>query len=195
MCQLQNSPGHNLTCFIQEFDNIENPTKFRDLSVSGGKKAVESAKRRIEALASGTATHLEKRFTLDSILQDLEIFDPSLWPTEKDRNEIISYGNEELFRILNYFSHLFTESVQEEIKEQWLRLKLFIIIIIIIIINTSQYKLQEIKHIMIHEYESRYKSSIGGQPRSSLDSQRKENYREEKLGVGGEERHLLHGQE
>ena len=48
ICQLQNSPGHNLTCFIQEFDNIENPTKFRDLSVSGGKKAVESAKRRIE---------------------------------------------------------------------------------------------------------------------------------------------------
>ena len=44
ICQLQNSPGHNLTCFIQEFDNIENPTKFRDLSVSGGKKAVESAR-------------------------------------------------------------------------------------------------------------------------------------------------------
>ena len=126
ICQLQNSPGHNLTCFIQEFNNIENPTKFRDLSMSGGKKAVESAKRRIEALASGTATYLEKRFTLDSILQDFKIFDPSLWPIEKDRNEIISYGNEELFRILNYFSHLFSDSVQEEIKEQWLRLKLFV---------------------------------------------------------------------
>ena len=65
------------------------------------------------------------------------------------------------------------------------------IIIIIIIIITSQYKLQEIKHIMIHVYDNRFKSSIGGQPRSSLDSQKKENYREEKLGVGGEERHLL----
>ena len=48
-----------------------------------------------------------------------------------------------------------------------------IIIIIIIIIITSQYKLQEIKHNMIHVYENRFKSSIGGQPRSSLNSKRK----------------------
>lgn len=30
------------------------------------------------------------------------------------------------FEFLTYFYHLFTESVQEEFKEQWLRLKLFV---------------------------------------------------------------------
>ena len=32
-------------------------------------------------------------------------------------------------------------------------------------------------------------------PDQAWTAREKENYREEKLGVGGEERHLLHGQE
>ena len=36
--------------------------------------------------------------------------------------------------------------------------------VLIIIIITSQYKLQEIKHIMIHVYENRFKRSIGVSP-------------------------------
>lgn len=124
--QLQGSPGHTLASFINEFDDINGPTKFRNIGVSGGKKSIESSKRKVCALASGTVTYLEKRFTLYSILQDFEIFDPSQWPIGKDRNKIASYGNEELLRILNYFSHLFSDTFQAEANEQWLRLKFFV---------------------------------------------------------------------
>lgn len=126
--QLRSSPGHTLAHFIDDFDDIDQPIKFRDVNVHGQKRGIDLAKRSMEALASGGAiSYLEKRFAFDSVIQDLDIFDPSNWPTMAiDRGAVVSYGNEELSRILKHFMPLFSDTLQEEAKEQWLRLKLFI---------------------------------------------------------------------
>ena len=112
--QLKSSPGHTLAAFVEDFDDVDQHTKFRDLNVTGGNRGIDLAKRSIEALANGTLTYLEKRFTFDSVVQDFEIFDPSNWPTTSaNRDAVVSYGNEELSRILKHL-------------DQWLRLKLFV---------------------------------------------------------------------
>ena len=124
--QLRNSPGHVLGTFMNDFDDTDQPTKFRDLDVKGKDKGIRCAKRSIEALANGTLTYLEKRFTFDSVIQDFEIFDPTNRPTTSDdRDAVLSYGTEELSRILHHFTNLFTDAHQEA-KDQWLRLKLFV---------------------------------------------------------------------
>lgn len=43
-----------------------------------------------------------------------------------DRSAVVSYSNEELSRILKHFMPLFSDTLQEEAKEQWVRLKLFV---------------------------------------------------------------------
>ena len=98
--QLKSSSGHTLVSFVEEFDDIDQPTKFQELDVTGRIQGIDSAKHSIEALTSGAVTYLEERFTFDSVVQDFEIFDLSNWPTTSvDHEAVVSYGNEELARI------------------------------------------------------------------------------------------------
>ena len=113
---------------MNDFDDDENPTKFRGIDVRGGKKGIDAANNYIATLTAGALKYMEKRFQVSSdIIKDLEIFDPTTWPTTaSNRTELSSFGNEELDRILQHFNPLITNDLQETVKEQWLRLKFYV---------------------------------------------------------------------
>ena len=68
--QLRSSPGHVLGTFMNDFNVTDKPTKFLELDVKGNNKGIRCAERSIEALANGTLTYLEKRFTFDRVMHD-----------------------------------------------------------------------------------------------------------------------------
>ena len=119
MDKLKSSPCHNLTSFIKDVDDVNKPKTFQGLNVSGNKYEIDSPNRSMQALVSGTITYLENHFALDSVISDLEIFDPTNWPTSAtDHSSVVAYGNTELSRILDHFVLLVPESLHEEVKEQ-----------------------------------------------------------------------------
>ena len=113
--QLKSSPGHILSGFIKDFDDVNLPTKFRDLRIHGNRNGIDSAIVNVNRLLCGTITYLEKRFTMDGIVSDLDIFDPVNWPTQDTgRSSVVAYGNKELSRILDHFVLLFLETIHEK---------------------------------------------------------------------------------
>ena len=77
-------------------------------------------------MTSGAVTYLEKRFELDGVFRDLEIFDPSNWPTmTNDKEAVISYGNDELIRVMSHFNKLLPSDIEDKAQNEWVKLKLF----------------------------------------------------------------------
>ena len=105
--QLEVSPGYSLLSFREEYDDSNNPTKFRNIDIKGEKREIDFISRVRTRLTSGAVTYLEKRYELDGVFRDLEIFDPTNWPTTtNDKEAVISYGNE-LIRVMSHFNKLF----------------------------------------------------------------------------------------
>ena len=116
---------HQVIYIVHEFDDSTNPTKFRGFDIIGGKKGLDLTKRDMEALLKGAVYYLEKRFMVEGIIKDLEIL--ILIPVISLLEAYLyNYCNEELSRILNHFQPLFTSEISKQIKEEWLRLKLFV---------------------------------------------------------------------
>ena len=124
--QLEVSPGYSLLSFREEYDDINNPTKFRNIDIKGGKRDIDFISRVIARLTSGAVTYLERRFELDGVFRDLEIFDPSNWPTTtNDKEAVISYGNDELIRVMSHFNKLLPSDIEDKAQNEWVKLKLF----------------------------------------------------------------------
>lgn len=124
--QLESSPGLIYLKFVKDFDSTQQPTTFRGLSVTGGKEGLDMANRDIKALLGKAIVYIQKRFCVTGILKDVDIFDPSNWPTGNDRDTVVAYGTEEMTRILNHFELLFEDDLRRKVEDQWLRLKLFV---------------------------------------------------------------------
>ena len=123
--QLKSSTGYIGSKFLEDFDDLSTPTNFRGFEVVGGKKELDLFNHDKEALLTEAIYYLEKRFMVNGVLKDFEIFDTSNWPSGNDRTKVIAYGKEEISRILTHFNPMFRD-VAEEIEEEWLRLKLFV---------------------------------------------------------------------
>ena len=56
--QSYNTTSHSFTSFLPDFDNIEEPIKFPDRQVKGGKKDMDFAKRSIQQLVTCTIVYI-----------------------------------------------------------------------------------------------------------------------------------------
>ena len=59
MEQLKSSTGHNLSSFIEDFEDVNKQFRFQGLNINSNMKGIDSANISIQALLSATITYLE----------------------------------------------------------------------------------------------------------------------------------------
>ena len=93
--------GHTLTKFVAEFDDSSNPSSFRGIDITGGKRELDATRKSLRTLAIKSKEYLERRFKVDGIFQDFDIIDPTNWPASgSERGKKAEYGLEEITHIL-----------------------------------------------------------------------------------------------
>lgn len=123
---LQAGLGQQQQRYEQEFNDVTNPTEFKGICITGGKREMDEARKDGQELVANAIQHIIHRYSSenDNVLKSFEIFDPRNWPSNHD--ELMVYGNFELHTILCHFENVFPNDVQKEAEEQWLRVKLHV---------------------------------------------------------------------